>query len=98
MRKPPYYTYYSKIRLFIHRLVTGKYFDVAISGVIGLNVITMSLEHYQMPQELINTLKLFNFVFTSVFIVEAIFKGMCRCYLLGGQVRSPNLCDLNIFI
>ena len=101
MRKPPYYTYYSKTRLFVHKLVTGKYFDVAISGVIGLNVITMSLEYYQMPQvsesqksiflnqllicllicnhkslpqELINTLKLFNFVFTSVFIVEAIFK------------------------
>lgn len=50
MRKPPYYTYYSKTRLFIHKLVTGKYFDVAISGVIGLNVITMSLEYYQMPQ------------------------------------------------
>lgn len=49
MREPPYYIGYGPTRMFIHSLVTGKYFDVAISAVIGLNVITMSLEYYQMP-------------------------------------------------
>lgn len=32
----------------IHRMVTSNYFDLVIACVIGLNVITMSLEHYQM--------------------------------------------------
>lgn len=49
MREPPYFIGYGKIRLNIHRIVTGKYFDLIIALVIGLNVITMSLEHYMMP-------------------------------------------------
>ncbi|XP_027195936.2 ca[2+]-channel protein alpha[[1]] subunit T isoform X1 [Dermatophagoides pteronyssinus] len=76
MREPPYFIGYGKIRLNIHRIVTGKYFDLIIALVIGLNVITMSLEHYMMPMELEFALKLFNFIFTSVFIVEAIMKAV----------------------
>lgn len=49
MREPPYYNGYGPIRLMIHGLVTNKYFDVVIAAVIGLNVITMSLEYYEMP-------------------------------------------------
>ena len=30
-------------------MVTSKYFDLAISAVIGLNVITMAMEFYMMP-------------------------------------------------
>ena len=49
MREPPYYATYSRARLFIHNIVTSKYFDLAIAAVIGLNVITMAMEVYLMP-------------------------------------------------
>lgn len=50
MRQPPYWSGYSKPRLFVHTIISSKYFDLAIAGVIGLNVITMALEYYMMPQ------------------------------------------------
>lgn len=50
MRRPPYYINYSKWRLNIHKVVTSKYFDLAIAAVIGLNVVTMAMEFYKMPQ------------------------------------------------
>lgn len=49
MRRPPYYTNYSRSRLIIHNVVTSKYFDLAIAAVIGLNVVTMAMEFYLMP-------------------------------------------------
>lgn len=49
MRRPPYYTNYSRSRLVIHNVVTSKYFDLAIAAVIGLNVVTMAMEFYLMP-------------------------------------------------
>jgi voltage-dependent calcium channel T type alpha-1G len=52
MLEPPYYINYSEIRLMIHSMVTSKYFDLAISAVIGLNVITMAMEFYMMPKVL----------------------------------------------
>ena len=49
MREPPYYINYSPSRMMIHNTVTSKYFDLAIAGVIGLNVVTMAMEFYMMP-------------------------------------------------
>lgn len=49
MREPPYFIDYGRIRMFVHRVVTGKYFDAIIAAIIGFNVITMSLEYYEMP-------------------------------------------------
>lgn len=74
MHEPPYYTNYSALRLFVHNVVTSKYFDLAIAAVIGLNVITMALEYYMMPIALEYALKIFNYFFTAVFILEAIMK------------------------
>ncbi|XP_076326543.1 voltage-dependent T-type calcium channel subunit alpha-1G-like isoform X2 [Tachypleus tridentatus] len=74
MREPPYYINYSKPRLFNHNIVTSKYFDLAIAAVIGLNVVTMAMEFYMMPLELVYALKIFNYFFTAVFIVEAFMK------------------------
>ncbi|XP_076309156.1 LOW QUALITY PROTEIN: voltage-dependent T-type calcium channel subunit alpha-1I-like [Tachypleus tridentatus] len=68
----PYYTNYSKPRLFTHNIITSKYVDLAIAAVIGLSVVTMAMEFYMMPMELIYTLKIFNF--TAVFILEAVMK------------------------
>ncbi|CAB0012893.1 unnamed protein product [Nesidiocoris tenuis] len=52
MHQPPYYTNYSKSRLLVHNVVTSKYFDLAIAAVIGLNVITMAMEFYMMPKDI----------------------------------------------
>ena len=50
MLETPYYINYGPTRATIHGVVTSKYFDLAISAVIGLNVITMALEFYMMPK------------------------------------------------
>ncbi|KAK7506411.1 hypothetical protein BaRGS_00002523 [Batillaria attramentaria] len=74
LREPPYWAPYSRPRLIIHQVINSKYFDLAIAGVIGLNVITMAMEYYMMPDELEFALKIFNYFFTSVFILEAVMK------------------------
>ncbi|XP_022256274.1 voltage-dependent T-type calcium channel subunit alpha-1G-like [Limulus polyphemus] len=74
MREPPYYINFSKPRLFTHNIITSKYFDLAIAAVIGLNVVTMAMEFYMMPVELVYALKIFNYFFTAVFILEAVMK------------------------
>ncbi|XP_052759343.1 voltage-dependent T-type calcium channel subunit alpha-1G [Galleria mellonella] len=74
MHQRPYYSDYSQTRLFVHNVVTSKYFDLAIAGVIGLNVVTMAIEYYKMPPALEYALKIFNYFFTAVFILEAIMK------------------------
>ncbi|GAU93334.1 hypothetical protein RvY_05291-3 [Ramazzottius varieornatus] len=74
LKEPPYYANYSKIRLYQHNVVTSKYFDLAIALVIGVNVLTMAMEHYLMPHELLYALKIFNYFFTAVFFFEAFFK------------------------
>lgn len=74
MHEPPYYTNYSKSRLFVHNVVTSKYFDLAIAAVIGLNVVTMAMEFYMMPKALTYALKIFNYFFTAVFILESFMK------------------------
>ncbi|XP_025832292.1 voltage-dependent T-type calcium channel subunit alpha-1G-like, partial [Agrilus planipennis] len=74
MNEPPYYINYSPWRLFIHNVVTSKYFDLAIAAVIGLNVVTMATESYKMPEILNYVLKIFNYFFTAVFILESTMK------------------------
>lgn len=74
MHEPPYYTNYSPLRMFVHNVVTSKYFDLAIAAVIGLNVVTMAMEYYMMPLALEYALKIFNYFFTAVFILEAVMK------------------------
>jgi len=74
MMERPYYMDYGPTRLVIHKMVTSKYFDLAISAVIGLNVITMAMEFYMMPMELEFALKIFNYFFTGIFIIEACMK------------------------
>lgn len=74
MHEPPYYINYSPARMFVHNVVTSKYFDLAIAAVIGLNVVTMAMEYYKMPLPLEYALKIFNYFFTAVFILEANMK------------------------
>ena len=89
MMERPYYIDYPPLRLMIHKLVTSKYFDLAISAVIGVNVITMAMEFYMMPpvisyftvmitflffKILEFSLKICNYFFTGMFVCEALMK------------------------
>lgn len=47
--KLPYYASYGHMRLMIHTLCTNHYLDLIITFIICINVITMSLEHYNQP-------------------------------------------------
>uniref|UniRef100_A0A3Q4HDD5 Voltage-dependent T-type calcium channel subunit alpha n=1 Tax=Neolamprologus brichardi TaxID=32507 RepID=A0A3Q4HDD5_NEOBR len=69
----PYYSDYSPTRLLIHKMCTSHYLDLFITIVIGLNVITMSMEHYQQPK-LDEALKICNYIFTLIFVLESVFK------------------------
>ncbi|KAM4624316.1 voltage-dependent T-type calcium channel subunit alpha-1G [Polymixia lowei] len=70
----PYYSDYSPTRLLIHKMCTSHYLDLFITIVIGLNVITMAMEHYQQPKELDEALKICNYIFTLIFVMESVFK------------------------
>ncbi|NXT62971.1 CAC1G protein, partial [Chaetops frenatus] len=70
----PYYSDYSRFRLLIHQMCTSHYLDLFITAVIGLNVITMAMEHYQQPKVLDEALKICNYIFTVIFVLESVFK------------------------
>ncbi|XP_054616752.1 voltage-dependent T-type calcium channel subunit alpha-1I isoform X2 [Dunckerocampus dactyliophorus] len=73
-QKLPYYASYTSVRLMIHTLCTNHYLDLIITFIICINVITMSLEHYNQPHSLDLALKYCNYFFTSTFVLEAILK------------------------
>ncbi|XP_067830266.1 voltage-dependent T-type calcium channel subunit alpha-1I [Heptranchias perlo] len=70
----PYYVAYSPVRLFIHTMCTSHYLDLFITFIICINVVTMSLEHYSQPTSLEDALKYCNYMFTAVFVLEAVLK------------------------
>uniref|UniRef100_A0A7N9AMR4 Voltage-dependent T-type calcium channel subunit alpha-1I-like n=1 Tax=Mastacembelus armatus TaxID=205130 RepID=A0A7N9AMR4_9TELE len=72
--KLPYYSSYGHMRLMIHTLCTNHYLDLIITFIICINVITMSLEHYNQPHSLDLALKYCNYFFTSTFVLESILK------------------------
>uniref|UniRef100_A0A4W6C1T5 Voltage-dependent T-type calcium channel subunit alpha-1H n=1 Tax=Lates calcarifer TaxID=8187 RepID=A0A4W6C1T5_LATCA len=73
-KQRPYYADYSPLRLSIHTLCTSHYLDLFITFIICINVFTMSIEHYNQPQYLEEVLKYCNYVFTIIFIIEALLK------------------------
>nr|XP_031527702.1 LOW QUALITY PROTEIN: voltage-dependent T-type calcium channel subunit alpha-1I [Vicugna pacos] len=70
----PYYATYCPTRLLIHSMCTSHYLDIFITFIICLNVVTMSLEHYNQPTSLETALKYCNYMFTTVFVLEAVMK------------------------
>ncbi|KAJ6658956.1 hypothetical protein lerEdw1_019593 [Lerista edwardsae] len=70
----PYYATYCSVRLLIHSVCTSHYLDIFITFIICLNVVTMSLEHYNQPMSLETALKYCNYMFTTVFVLEAVLK------------------------
>ncbi|XP_073707811.1 voltage-dependent T-type calcium channel subunit alpha-1I [Garra rufa] len=70
----PYYSSYGRVRLMIHSFCTSHYLDLFITLIICINVVTMSLEHYNQPKSLDAALKYCNYFFSSTFVVEATLK------------------------
>ncbi|XP_068100253.1 voltage-dependent T-type calcium channel subunit alpha-1H isoform X2 [Hyperolius riggenbachi] len=73
-QKRPYYADYSPSRRYIHAMCTSHYLDLFITFIIGINVITMSMEHFAQPKSLEDALKYCNYFFTVVFVLEALLK------------------------
>ncbi|XP_016094740.1 voltage-dependent T-type calcium channel subunit alpha-1I-like [Sinocyclocheilus grahami] len=46
----PYYSSYGRVRRMIHSFCTSHYLDLFITLIICINVVTMSLEHYNQPR------------------------------------------------
>ncbi|KAM8841779.1 voltage-dependent T-type calcium channel subunit alpha-1H-like [Synchiropus picturatus] len=73
-QEKPYYADYSPLRRSLHTLCTSQYLDLFITIIILMNLLTMSMEHYNQPQYLVEILKYCNYVFTLVFVIEAVLK------------------------
>ncbi|CAB1433852.1 unnamed protein product [Pleuronectes platessa] len=73
-QKVPYSASYCHVRLMIHTLCESNYLDLIITFIICINVITMSLEHYEQHHSLALTLKYCNYFFTSTFVLESVLK------------------------
>lgn len=54
--------------------ILSSFFATTILDNTGLNVVTMAMEYYMMPIALEYALKIFNYFFTAVFILEALMK------------------------
>ncbi|XP_059185313.1 voltage-dependent T-type calcium channel subunit alpha-1I-like [Centropristis striata] len=73
-QEKPYYADYTPLRRSIHTLCTSHYLDLFITIIIFTNLLTMSMEHYNQPRYFEEILKYCNYVFTVVFVFEAILK------------------------
>ncbi|TMS15478.1 Voltage-dependent T-type calcium channel subunit alpha-1H, partial [Larimichthys crocea] len=56
------------------KMLRCHYLDLFITFIICINVFTMSIEHYNQPQYLEEVLKYCNYVFTCIFVIEALLK------------------------
>lgn len=75
--KPEYNTFKKKtdkIQIFFTRIVTFSWFDNFIMIIILCNMITMAIDYEESPDSYENILKVFNYLFTGIFIVECILK------------------------
>uniref|UniRef100_A0A674NCA2 Calcium voltage-gated channel subunit alpha1 H n=1 Tax=Takifugu rubripes TaxID=31033 RepID=A0A674NCA2_TAKRU len=73
-QEKPYYADYAPWRRSIHTVCTSNYLDLFITIIIFTNLLTMSMEHYNQPKYFEEILKYCNYVFTVVFVIEAILK------------------------
>jgi len=83
------------LRQRCYQIVSKTLFDTCIIGVIMINVIVMTLPHRGASNSFNNVITVFNWVFTMIFVIEAILK------LLAMGVRmyfSDNWNKLDFFI
>nr|XP_026692353.1 sodium channel protein type 4 subunit alpha B-like isoform X2 [Ciona intestinalis] len=58
----------------IYDIVTDRKFEIAVMGLIMLNLVVMAIEHHDMSPEMYKLLQNFNLGFICVFLLEAILK------------------------
>ncbi|KAL8602648.1 hypothetical protein ACOMHN_029970 [Nucella lapillus] len=63
-----------KIAAIIFDVTTDQKFDIAIMMIIMLNMLTMTLEFYDMPQDMRDVLQIINTIFIAVFTIECVLK------------------------
>ena len=63
-----------RLQNWVFELVCDKKFDVFIMIFIGLNMLAMTLDHYNQTEEYAKTLEIINTVFIIVFSSECILK------------------------
>ena len=62
------------IRRKIFDIISSKAFDWAIAIIITANIVTLALPYDDAPASFMNTLSIFNYIFTSLFVLEMILK------------------------
>eukprot|EP01064_Diplonema_japonicum_P037211 TRINITY_DN8661_c0_g1_i1.p1 TRINITY_DN8661_c0_g1~~TRINITY_DN8661_c0_g1_i1.p1 ORF type:complete len:1049 (+),score=159.42 TRINITY_DN8661_c0_g1_i1:2253-5399(+) len=61
-------------RMYFHKLMQHPFFDPTITTCILLNIVTLSTIHYRQKDEWTSAQEVTNYVFTMVFILEAVVK------------------------
>ncbi|KAF7650465.1 hypothetical protein LDENG_00125570 [Lucifuga dentata] len=81
----------------LKRIVESKYFNQGIMIAILVNTSSMGIEHHEQPEELTDVLEISNIVFTSMFVLEMVFKLLA--FGVFGYIRNPyNIFDSIIVI
>lgn len=80
----------------VFEIVTDKMFDMIIMLFIGLNMLTMTLDHYQMSDTFSSVLDYLNMIFIVIFTTECLMKIFALRY---HYFKEPwNLFDLTVVI
>ncbi|XP_076443937.1 sodium channel protein 1 brain-like [Babylonia areolata] len=69
-----HYIPWLRLENFLYTIVSDPLFDLFITICIVINTIFLASEHHGMPSELETALNIGNYIFSSVFILEAILK------------------------
>lgn len=63
-----------RLQAIVFEIVTDKKFDMIIMLFIGLNMLTMTLDHYQQSATFSNVLDYLNMIFIVIFTSECLLK------------------------
>uniref|UniRef100_A0A672NHZ5 Calcium channel, voltage-dependent, T type, alpha 1H subunit a n=1 Tax=Sinocyclocheilus grahami TaxID=75366 RepID=A0A672NHZ5_SINGR len=79
--------YWVDFRDRLIRIVNSKYFNRGIMIAILINTLSMGIEYHEQPEELTNILEISNIVFTSMFVLEMLFKLLA--FGIFGYIKNP---------
>lgn len=57
-----------------HDIATSRKFELLVFVLIILNMVAMTVEHYQQPEDITVVLETLNIIFTAIFVAEAVIK------------------------
>jgi len=90
---PDYYQFRkktSKVQLFFSKITNFKFFDNFIMIIIIMNSITIAIEYEGSSSTYSEVLKVFNYFFTAIFIIECVLKllanGIYRYFFVGWNI------------